>query len=786
MKRIIFGSLFVLLVTIFAYGLTLKMYFWQDDNALVFKIQNIEGPAGNFGRGIYDPGSSYRGVAAINYPVYKLFGINPSGFFLFGILFYFLASLSVYPLIKILTQKRKIAFFGSLIFASGYIGAESVWRIATSLHTLHMIIALNITLTFFVLSFKSKKKRFFYYILALLFYVYTMETGYIRAHGIIFIILGIELLLNFRWFISAVRVIPFVYLYSRWYTNGNLGSWLIIMKQKVIDEGNVDLLFSPLKTLQNIIIPDIFKLSFSLFLISLVIVLIWKRKKLLWLGLIIMLAPVAVPYITNQGQIFESSHRYITTSLTGFALFVPVVFSEIFKKNNFKFFFSCSIVILIHLILLNKQQLDIIKNRSNPTRKFYEQLTSEIKTLPKGSALFFDSRDDGISKSQVGDALAVGSMPSTTSVALHYKIDRYDLYLPENFDEILSLIRAQKITKDHVYTFYYSSTYGLTNTSSETKKNLFNGSQTITFIDPQNINYKFSSPILVSLNVVDRVNISSLKRSETKVNNLKEYFSYIESKNRYYQKVSASSISDWKYQEIRYLVDRDLTTPWSGSRFHWHNEHSESVTLDLGEVRKIGAVKMFHQSKLLVPSEYSYFCSNDNKNWKLLGKFSFIPIENTGVIIDKFDPQFCRFVKDEITKTKADDSPQLLEMEVVDAAYSDLDFTLADNIQKNPFDFVENQSDANLLQEYLTSNGLDSSFCFYTDKSEKPFCQSVKLSINTEKKYTLIVPSNGIVLKKIIIPSPDALKVTIKNVSIKPLKYSELENMNYIHDYQEY
>ena len=95
-KNRLIKLLIIFFVVWLSFGAMLNMYFWEDDNATIFKVQNIGGAAGNFGTGIYDRSSAYRGVAALVYPFYLVFGTEPRGYYLVGIIFYFFASLSFY------------------------------------------------------------------------------------------------------------------------------------------------------------------------------------------------------------------------------------------------------------------------------------------------------------------------------------------------------------------------------------------------------------------------------------------------------------------------------------------------------------------------------------------------------------------------------------------------------------------------------------------------------------------------------------------------------------------
>lgn len=784
-NSLLIGILLISLVTILAYGQTVGMYFWQDDNALIFKVQNIQGPAGYFGTGIYDRGSSYRFVATIVYPFYKLFGIEPRGYYIAGIIFYFFAALSSYLLAWVSAKNTKVALTTALIFASGYIGAESIWRISTSLHTSHMLIFLNLTFFFYVLSFRSKKRKWFFYIISLVLFVYTMETGFIRAHGILIVLLAIEFFLNFNLPKSVFKVLPFVFFYTRWYSDARGFAALEFIRMKIFKEGNFQILLTPLKTLQNIFIPSSFNFPIVLFLFLIVFILLMVRNKLLWVGLVFMLGPFVVPFLANPNMVLESTHRYITASIFGFSIFISVALYEIFRRKlSFYYLFSI-LVIGLHLVFVNKDAFIIVRERSMPTRKFYESLLSQVPSLEKFSALYFDVEDDAVAGGQFNNFLAVGSMPTTTSVALRYGLDRSELYLPETFGELLSLIKDGKVEKDRIYTFYYSDDGGLINTTQLTKGALFGKPVSPNLDALDRVNHEFSTPIELKITLGARLARQIVKYNAKSLPNLSLYLDYLVSKENYYKKVKASSVSEWKYQEIRNLVDSDVTTPWLGSRYHWHDQRQEEITIDLGEIRKIAALRMSYFSKNLVPTSYSYHCSIDGQVWNFIEKYAFIPVSDSGDIIDKFLTRSCRYVRVEIHETLEDDSPQLTELEVIESRFANIDFPKAQEIYENPFVYISKPQDLDLVEKYFGKNGVNTKMCIYTDKSKSPFCQKLKIALNTLRVYSVIVAPNGTRLKAIEIFKPEGIEVKVDRASITTLTYPDLEKRNYIFDYKE-
>src|SRR5574341_2304004 len=79
--------LLIFLISLIAYGQTLLMYFWQDDSALMFKLQHPAEAAGSFGIGLWER-SPYQYLLVPFVPFFPLFGLEPFGYFLVGFLRY--------------------------------------------------------------------------------------------------------------------------------------------------------------------------------------------------------------------------------------------------------------------------------------------------------------------------------------------------------------------------------------------------------------------------------------------------------------------------------------------------------------------------------------------------------------------------------------------------------------------------------------------------------------------------------------------------------------------------
>lgn len=447
---------FILLfsVVILAYWQTMFFFVWQDDHGVMFKLQHPDESAGQFGTGIYDRSSAYRGIIPLLLPIYKLFGPDIPVFYSAGIVAYFGAAIAVYILIRQLTKNENIAFSGSLIFASGYIGAESLWRIFNSIHTSHTIIALSLTLILYK-KFIEKKillQKLLIYILTIFLFAYTIDTGFVRAHGFIFAIVGLEMLWNFHPLFSLLRLSPFLVLFYRFYIESNT-----VTNEITFDFGLFPI---PFQNLHNMFIPSLLQVPLWIFTLLLILILLKFKDKMLWFGLILMIGSFVVYFIHTPTQVFPSLHRYFLISAVGSSIFISTCIANIYQKKYL--FLATGFIVLVHLILLNIEHYGFIKNRSMPAKDFYQTLKKEITKIPVGSLLHFEVENTLKDKHIFENAIfGVGSMPNSTAIAWQYNIDRYDFYLAFNALEASSVIKSHNIPPEKVYTFYYSLDSGL-------------------------------------------------------------------------------------------------------------------------------------------------------------------------------------------------------------------------------------------------------------------------------------------------------------------------------------
>jgi len=182
LKKIL--QVLLVLATVFiSYGQTLRMYFWHDDYThLYFAQEKIT------------PDYPYHINTYIVYLINSIFGKDPFYYHLIGIiLFSFTVGALYYLLSKLSFVEKNIRYLLILLFASGYVGQESLFMFAgEGAGVLTGLFLYLLTIAFFLYYHKRKDRKSL--ILSYLFLFLTLEVASHRFIGIIIPIAVIELI----------------------------------------------------------------------------------------------------------------------------------------------------------------------------------------------------------------------------------------------------------------------------------------------------------------------------------------------------------------------------------------------------------------------------------------------------------------------------------------------------------------------------------------------------------------------------------------------------------------
>lgn len=256
------------LIIIISYGQTLGMYVWEDDNALFFKLANIQGSAGYLGAGPLGEGA-YKYTAAFYIPIYYFFKFNTVAYFVYTFIFYALTTFCIYKIYKEILGKSggRIAGF---LYACGFIASDGFIRLYNSIITSLSIFLISF-LTLFYWKF-YKTNRIHWYIFSLLMFLLATEFARARTHYLVAIIILFELIfLTFQKplksiFCSLIRLIPFGFIFYKYFVvgadsrTGQIGNLV-----HALQRGEFYQLYSFIGSLGNLIFPGwFFKILLSI------------------------------------------------------------------------------------------------------------------------------------------------------------------------------------------------------------------------------------------------------------------------------------------------------------------------------------------------------------------------------------------------------------------------------------------------------------------------------------------------------------------------------------------
>lgn len=816
----------IVIVLFISLGRTLNYFFYADDFAMLYHVQN------NFGYGW-----PYVYIIAFFTPFYKIFGFNPKGYFLLGLFTYFLVSIGIYFFVKLLTKERITALLSTLVFATGYIALDQFTQTSvTSINNINNLLIL-VTLIFFLLWVDKKKVKF--YFLTLIFYWASSAFAPFRAFALILFLPIIEVILSPGRIISNfpkslltlfVRYVPFL-LISYWYVflpaggssagEGILSFFSIdFQKQAFFVLGRI-LVFEEWVKLLGLN-PATFRWSSAgLALFSLIVILalsssFGKRQRqgkallisifLIILGYIGYLIAISVETLSTNGH----ANRAFTVTSIGYSLIFPtiaylVVSSlKFLRKDTIK---NLIVVILtlpfiITMIFSARKYEKNITNRTLPAERLYSQLKTYVPIISGKNYFYFD-RSDRNSAGSLFDSIILGAfMPKETTIATFYEasigfepyqFSEDSVVMLNSFEELLEAIKSGKATKENLHTFYYDET-GLhstkddlflllkTDTGYKIPREIFRVEKEMatTRLIASDLKISSLTPTILNIDLrASRLKTSSftLPFSDPRTNatvdwnsvNKSLIFDYLSLRKRYYDGVRIeASFSDKRFPQDL-MVDSKLDTVWAYDEGVWLEGGKPWIKIELREQRKIGKLVWGKVSKRM-PSQYEIQTSVDGTTWtEVESKRSQVTLSGLQFAVEEFEPHVAKFIKIDIEDTQASWTPELSEIEVVEEAYLDIDLYLAHLIKDNPFVYIKDEVDLFKSYEYLKQN-IKLTVLSKTNKDAN-IQNNYKVEIpifldGVYHNYRITIPSRGTRLEELSLGLTSPVFLEISNVQI--------------------
>lgn len=502
--------LLILFITILAYGQSIRMYFWVDDWGLAYKMifpYDAPNPS-NFGGGLWGSGA-YRHNATLFIFLYPLFGLSASIYFAFGILQYFLLAWLVYRFLKYVSQNETIALLAGVIFASGYIGSYAIYRLSNSYQLIETAIFSILTVWSFIKHFRTDKSVWYW--LSLLLFIFTIEFFFLRAHGIILlIIISFIFLIDLKkirkkLFTNITKLIPFIFLYYFFYVvdyrggiesgGNNSTNYISALFKTLVIDGNWKLMNNLIASFGNLIVPlpvteilykyighylfygveSLSKYVGAVLLVGMgfLMAISIKKKKNEWrlipLSILWVFSNIIIYFIYMPTSTMVSNSRYVIPAFVGSSM-ASATFLYLFFKKKLAIIFTI-ILSLTYLCLTNIDESYIVRHVSIPDKQGYSLIKKDIPSIDKDTLFYVETIDDPVFKSNY-----LGNIPNLgiSSIYRYHGSTRVAL----SYNQVYEMLKDGLADIDKTYTFFFSKN-GYINTTDKFIDILKNGNKPI-------------------------------------------------------------------------------------------------------------------------------------------------------------------------------------------------------------------------------------------------------------------------------------------------------------------
>lgn len=364
--------LILIVVSLFTLSPTFNLALFGDDWLSFWRYLQYLGPSssGQWNHLSYFL-TSYGPQDIVMGLLQKVYGYHSFNYQLTSYILRLIASLSIYPVAWYLTKNKLASFLAVLFLSVTTIGLETTnW-----VFNMPSYIAINFLNLFFYLYLRSKDEHSIKLLVtsALLFSLAIVFQP-IRMHGILPFIVVMELFWLFQK-PSSIQVKQFLFRIGLFFSISliifltlskspvaptlGVSNEIITTLLKLINEGTINFLLKPLKTIGSIFIPLSSNYNQQLFIGS-AAVLVWilliiksrkdqKTQTALFFSFTWLISSFLISWLRFPELILNSTHRYLIVSAVGIALFLASIANVSKSQASMRIIYS----VVTTLILLN-------------------------------------------------------------------------------------------------------------------------------------------------------------------------------------------------------------------------------------------------------------------------------------------------------------------------------------------------------------------------------------------------------------------------------------------------
>ncbi|TSC63959.1 MAG: hypothetical protein G01um101493_283 [Microgenomates group bacterium Gr01-1014_93] len=504
--------LLLIIVAIFTFFPALEMFFYLDEWGNLYEFTH-----GNFKYSHF--------TTRIMHLLYRLFGIDATGWFGVGIVVFALSVVAFYFFVRLLLKNKVLALVAGLIYATTPVGTNTVTMIWTFVAEGGYPLNIALVVLLYTLLKYFQERKIFYYLFVVVAFMVFLELEPRRVFIFLPILILFDYLINFK------KIIPNVGFMARAFSlvTGFVAYYKYdVSLSKIISTGSIVLAdqtgydwqtklrlgiespfhIQPLVTLTNILLggpwvflsellkeyinPSDVKQIYLLVVIVLffavaLVVLAWKTKREWGLTALFSLGWIYLNiwsfYVFSSPGISDTAHRTLSIAAPAYALFMAISGFALYtflKKRKSRFRKNLnSIFVLAFVFLLGVNFLATRYNfnkfndfRSRPARAFFKDLKNFYPTLPANSLLYFQTPENPQIKYRLSRIYGGNNYGAGATIAVFYpELKKEEINVTREYKDVEKFVENDLAKIDRVFTFYFDEK-GLSNKTVDIRSNL--------------------------------------------------------------------------------------------------------------------------------------------------------------------------------------------------------------------------------------------------------------------------------------------------------------------------
>lgn len=496
-------TLIVFATAVLAFFPTTKMFFYLDEWGALYDFTHT-------------PYRFYLFTTNNYYLLYKMFGVNATGYFVVGTLIYALSVVLFYFLVSNLLKNKMLGLVAGLLYATTPVGISTATMIWTYVAEggYPLTIMLLVLLSAYLLYFR--KKKISYFVLVALGFLFFLELEPRR------VFMFLPILFLFDYVVGFKRLIPSIGFFIR--QGILLGSFIFYYRydvtlSKILTTGKIVLAdtssldggaklefglkslthIKPLVTLTNMLLGGPWVLLtdrltgyvdfndveqvfwvvvITLFVALGLVVLSWRVKRewglLSLFSLGWMHINVLGIYIFSSPGISDTTHRTLSPAAPAYALFYAIsgisLYTFLKKKKiiSIRSLNRLTLVALLVVVGTNFAVTNYTFERFNefhsyPARAFFKDIKEFYPTLSPNPLLYIESSRIPKIKYQLSRIYGGNPYGNGSSITAFYpEIKKEEIAVVSNLAEVEKFIGEDPAKINHVFAFYYDE-HGLQN-----------------------------------------------------------------------------------------------------------------------------------------------------------------------------------------------------------------------------------------------------------------------------------------------------------------------------------